>query len=102
MVLQLKVSTLQKIDRWGFWVVNRVSAIVSRISELGSEKEPLKVNLLLFVKIAGQCPYGFAMPSIRNARSMVGSGIDYALVFKDNFCDDPPFFYGNRAFPKDV
>ena len=84
MPLPVKVSLLQKLDRWVFPIVCLFLTLIRKLSEFTSRESESKIRSLLFVKLAEQGSSVLAIPAIEEAVRMVGSENVYALVFKEN------------------
>jgi ADP-heptose:LPS heptosyltransferase len=84
MDLPVRVSTLQRIDRWIGAPICAILTLLRRIFESAGPSGPRRVQRILFVKFAEQGSTVLAYPAIRRATEMVGRENVYFVVFEDN------------------
>lgn len=82
--LPVKVSVLQKADRWVFAPICFLLTLVRRARDLFQEKQPVTFRNILLVKLAEQGSTVLATAAIRKAVQTVGKENVYFAVFEEN------------------
>jgi ADP-heptose:LPS heptosyltransferase len=84
MDLPIRVSVLQRTDRWIGIPLCAMLTLVKRLVERRTPPFPRQVQRILFIKFAEQGSTVLAYPAIQRAVQMVGRENVYFVVFEDN------------------
>ncbi len=84
MHLPVRISVLQRADRWIGIPLCAILTFVKRLLEPGFRAFPGKVRRILFIKFAEQGSTVLAYPAIHRAVKMVGRENVYFVVFEEN------------------